>query len=522
MKKILTIAAVCAGLMSFTACNDFLDEDPKSTLTNVGYYQTEAQALANVNYLYRIGAIDRMSSAPSAYIGCFASVNQMLTGYFSNSYEGQEQVCKYARELTRQQFTMRIASTMDEAWDDSYKAINTANSLIKHIGTIPMAEETKAQLIAEAKFFRAFNYFFLVKTFGGVPLYTEPYESPENMELKRSSVADVYSQIEADLKDALSLPAVRYQDNGHRISKFVVAMTLSSVYMQENKYAEAAEMAKIVIDSPHKLTANGDMDMHSAFNQLRTQDDIDEVIYSREYDATISPSNWFPTYAFNGTATAVFSTYSIFERVFGPTNQFLNVYEKNDLRIQPNQFFHWEYKNPNTGATWKSEDAAGCWYYYDEEALLNTGRGTKDFNIYRYAEALLNGAEAIAQSKGVTPEAAGYLAQVQARSNMEGKTVADLTAKLQTLSKEAFIEACWVERLREFPLEFKMWDDCTRTKKFPVISKTEKGKVQFVDLIGATNGSGATFKETDLYWPISVNEIQRNPNLEQNAGYSRE
>ncbi|EJW97984.1 secreted protein, partial [gut metagenome] len=44
MKKILTIAMACAGLMSFTACNDFLDESPKSSLTNVDYYQTEAQA----------------------------------------------------------------------------------------------------------------------------------------------------------------------------------------------------------------------------------------------------------------------------------------------------------------------------------------------------------------------------------------------------------------------------------------------------------------------------------------------
>ena len=522
MKKILINAMVCAGLMSFTACNDFLDEEPKSTLTNVGYYQTEAQALANVNYLYRTGAIDKMASAPSAYIGSFTSVNQMLTGYFSNSYEGQEQVCKYARELTRQNFTMRIAGTVDGAWDDIYKAINVANAAIKHIPEIPMSDATKSQLIAEAKFFRAFNYFFLVKTFGGVPLFTEPYESADNMELERSTAEAVYAQIESDLKDALSLPAVKYQDNGHRISKFVVAMTLSSVYMQEGKYAEAAEMAKIVINSPHKLTTNDGMGMNSAFNKLRTQDDIDEVVYSREYDATVSNSSWFPTYAFNGTATAVFLTYSIFERVFGPTNQFLNVYATNDLRIQPNQFFHWEYTNPNTGVQWKSEDAAGCWYYYDEEALLNTGIGTKDFNVYRYAEALLNGAEAIAQSSGVTVEAAGYLAQVQARSNMEGKTVAQLTSELQSLSKEAFIQACWTERLREFPLEYKMWDDCVRTKKFPVISKTEKGKVQYVDLVGATNGSGATFKATDLVWPISVNEIQRNPSLEQNEGYSRQ
>lgn len=522
MKKIVTIALACAGLVSMTACSDFLDENPKTDLTTVAYYRTQAQAEANVNYLYRTGAMDKLGSAPSAYVGCFASITGMLTGYFSNSYEGQEIVCRYARELTRQQFTMRIASTMDGVWDDCYKAINIANSAVKYIPQIAMGEADAARLVAEAKFFRAFNYFFLVKAFGGVPLYTEPYESAENMELERASAEAVYALIEADLKDAVNvLPAVKFSDNAHRISKYAAAMMLTSAYMQQGKYAEAAEYAKIVINSPHKLTPNDDLGMNSAFNKLRTTDDLDESIYALERDNSISTSSWFPTYAFDGSATSVFGTYSIMERVYGPVDQFLNVYEKNDLRIQPNQFFHWEYTNPNTGAKWSSK-VAGCWYYYDEDALLTTGKGTKDWNIFRYAEALLDGAEAIAQTTGVTAEAAGYLAQVKARAAMDGQTADQLAAELQKLSKQAFIEACWTERLREFPLEYKIWDDCVRTGKFPVISKTEPGKVSYVNLVGSQNATGATFKSSDLVWPISVNEIQRNPMLSQNEGYAKE
>lgn len=190
-------------------------------------------------------------------------------------------------------------------------------------------------------------------------------------------------------------------------------MMLTSVYMQQGKYADAVQYAKIVIDSPHKLVQNDDLKMNSAFNKLRSTDDLDEVIYAQEYDNAVNTSDWFPTYAFNSSAVSVFGTYSIFERVYGPVDEFLNVYDKNDLRVQPNQFFHWEYTNPNTGATWSSKNA-GCWYYYDEDALLSTGKGTKDWNIFRYAEVLLDGAESIAQSQGVTAEAAGYLAQVQA------------------------------------------------------------------------------------------------------------
>ena len=173
-------------------------------------------------------------------------------------------------------------------------------------------------------------------------------------------------------------------------------------------------------------------------------------------------------------ATNAFKSYNIFQRVYGPNARYLNIYTTDDLRGQEQQFFATKYKNPNNDSIWTapSADDRGCWYYFDEEAVLKTGRGTKDWNIYRYAETLLDAAESLVQSGGtVTPEAAGYLAMVQARAL--GKTQAALTTELSALSKEAFIEACWTERLREFPLEYKLWDDCLRTKKFPDISATD-------------------------------------------------
>ena len=111
MKKILTVAIACACLTGFSACNDFLEEKPKSSLTAPDYYQTEAQAQANVNYLYRTGASSKLTGAGSAYVGPFASITGQLTGYFTNSYEGQELTCKYSRELTRQQNIRQLTET---------------------------------------------------------------------------------------------------------------------------------------------------------------------------------------------------------------------------------------------------------------------------------------------------------------------------------------------------------------------------------------------------------------------------
>ena len=226
-----------------------------------------------------------------------------------------------------------------------------------------------------------------------------------------------------------------------------------------------------------------------------------------------------PLITVDGGRVSVFDKYAIFERVYGPSNRYLNVYNEDDLRIQPNQFFHWKYTNPLNKKVWSS-DAAGIWYFFDEAAVLRTGQGTKDWNIYRYAEALLIAAESIAKSEGVTAEAAGYLAEIKARADMKKKSVAKYRSELQALSVDKFVEECWTERLRELPLEFKMWDDCLRTGMFPVISETEKGKVTYEPLIGGKNGAGATFKESDLLWPISMDELQRNPELTQNEGYN--
>lgn len=518
MKKII-YGLACASMLTLLSCDSFLEENPKASMTSAAYYTTEAQAQANVNYLYRNGAPRRISYASSAYVGPKASIDGMLTGYFTNSYEGQELACMYARLLTRQANTSTISSTVNDIWDNCYASINVANGAIKYIPEINMSSASANKMMGEAKFFRAFNYYYLVKTFGDVPMPVEPYESMNNLYLERTPQSTVYALMESDLKEAVNnLAASTFANNDHRITKYAAAMLLTNVYLRQSKYSEAAEMAKLVIDSPHSLTTNDNLESGSAFNKLRSTDDLNEVIYAQEYDASISNGSWWPTYAFSSSAVSVFGTYSIFERVYGPTNRYLNVYTSDDLRIQPNQFFHWRYTNPKTGTEWTSS-VAGCWYYYDEDALLNTGRATKDWNFYRYAEALLAGAEAIAQSSGVTTEAAGYLAQIKARANISGKTVAQYTTELASMSKDAFVQECWNERLREFPLEFKLWDDCTRTKKFPVISETAAGSIQYVDLIGATNASGAVFKESDLYWPISNDELQRNPSLVQNPGY---
>jgi len=253
---------------------------------------------------------------------------------------------------------------------------------------------------------------------------------------------------------------------------------------------------------------------------MRTQDDLTEYILTRERTTSTSgfTSNWvqlsFPTYA---AAWGIFK-YTLTNNGFSPMPPIINSYDPNeDLRIQERQFFFNEYEDQN-GEMSKFQ-APAPWFYLDEEALFETGISGKDFPIFRYAEVLLIAAEAIAQAEGVTAEAVGYLADVRARAYTK-KTKAEIVASLSGLSKDAFIQEVWAERLREFSLEHKIWDDIQRTRKYPTATEANKGKITYVDVIGAKNPWGATFQEKHLLWPISDQEMQRNPSLVQNPGYN--
>ena len=67
----------CACLIGFSACDSFLDEEPKGTLTSNNYYLSQAHAEQNVNYLYRTGVPARLTST-GAYQGSIASYDRFF------------------------------------------------------------------------------------------------------------------------------------------------------------------------------------------------------------------------------------------------------------------------------------------------------------------------------------------------------------------------------------------------------------------------------------------------------------
>lgn len=87
------------------------------------------------------------------------------------------------------------------AWATAYQDINTLNGVLQYGQTIDLPDATRKQYLAQAKFLRAFWYFYLVQTWGDVPLHTSFITVPSQAD-SRQPASQVYDQIFKDLTDA--------------------------------------------------------------------------------------------------------------------------------------------------------------------------------------------------------------------------------------------------------------------------------------------------------------------------------
>jgi hypothetical protein len=542
MKAYINMKQIAAGmrflclLVGLGACNDFLEEEPRSSFVTNQYFSDPEHAYAAVNALYRRG-FPELYNAGGAYAGPNIMLGGYISGLFDNEYSGQELYVKLCQELdiTPQN---AVGSRMGDIWDPCYNAIARANTAIKYTPETPgLNDADKTYLLAQAKFFRALNYFHLVKFFGDVPLLLEPTESTEdNMYAKREAAEKVYEQIEKDLKAAAEgLKDAAFTDE-FRVTKHTANALLASVYLQwsgfplqNNRYADAAAVARAVISGgKHSLETNGATPDLSAYNALRTNDKSPEIVYAVEYNASIADGGWWPSYSATGAVEGYkepgskesYYKFDIMKNVYAigdTTSVIYNAYLSGDKRIASKEGFFYKLTYVGKTADGKGDSTITVknicnWFYYEEGAMLKGTKPDKDKPVIRYAEVLLTAAEAIAQSEGVTQEAVEYLKAVRERAGV------DVSTLTTSLSKDDFIKEVWAERLREFPLEFKVWDDIQRTRKYPQTSAASPGAITWVDIIGAQNPQGATFQEKFLLWPIPANEIQRNPSLLQ-SGY---
>lgn len=159
MKKIhlkIFAGAVLTAFL-FVSCSDILEEKPR-TIYEPGFFQTEKGVMGGLTSLY---AHLRWIYGQAYYY------NTCLTGTDEATYAQSADANFKDMDLSGVGSITSTSSRADVLWGAAFPNINTASGIIENaiaVGTISDA------LIAEARFFRAFDYFLLVQTFGGVPL----------------------------------------------------------------------------------------------------------------------------------------------------------------------------------------------------------------------------------------------------------------------------------------------------------------------------------------------------------------
>ena len=157
MKKLTYITLALAAALSLTmSCSKVLDEQPR-TFFEPGFFQTEAGVEGGLTALY--------SSLRYLY-GQAYYYNINTTGTDEATY-GQSGDGNFKdADLSGIGSLNASSARSDVLWNTVFPYINTANGIIENAESVGLSNA----LIAEAKFFRAWYYFQLVQTFGGVPL----------------------------------------------------------------------------------------------------------------------------------------------------------------------------------------------------------------------------------------------------------------------------------------------------------------------------------------------------------------
>ena len=527
MKKILTIGSLIAGLFAVSSCHKFLEENPKSSQPVSAYYQTIDQVQSAVTYLYN------PATGPSSFYnvgGLYDATNAFafdnLSG-MSNNVVAQNPSVRYFASLT--QTADNEDNYVDGIWSSFYSNIASANTIISEVGASKTIDQTAAApLLATARFFRAMDYYYLVRLFGAVPLILQPYENLDNLYAPRSSVDSIYNAITTDLQWAVTngnLVDKPMGANGNQVSKGTVEGVLSEVYLTmagyplkqgQAAYTQALSTAQALLSSGGGYALFDNSGGTTPFDKLRltANDQGSEYLYFIEYNAAIQQSaypeyslpNTFPQSVPNSNLTVA---YTLMTQAWTPSTTLLSLYDStNDIRRHEKQFYSTSFNYITTGGTPASISYSYMPYrWFDSTAIFGTAASGKYVSVYRLADVYLIAAEA-ANELGQDPTP--YLTPILNRAYVTPPAIPSGQSDRRNLILG--------ERYRELAMEAHFWFDMVRTQLYPDVDAS--GNVTFSALVGHSNGRGQAFANMDLLMPLPTTELQRDPNLTpQNPGY---
>jgi len=584
MKRILNIytLAMLLGLGSLTmsGCDNILDLEPMDKIADGNYWKTanDFKLFTNDFYAWRRDFPAIISNNPHSDYR-----SDLITNLTPNIHSNGSNT---------------IPAT-DGNYSGAFPKIRATNILLSNAEQYGNPEEI-AQYIAEAHFFRAYVYFDLVQLFGNVTIIDKVVDvNDPSLFSSRNPRGEVIDFIIADLKMAIpDLPqesAISNADKG-RISRGVAQALLSRVALFEgtwqkfrNNATRASELLDIAIDAAKDVMDGGQYELFrpavlgdSAQKYLFILEEPQsnpagipksanrEYIFSNRHDEVINPI---------GTNI----THGQFANVVLVTRKFANMYlSQNGLPINHtdnNQFqgygtMNSEFvnrdnrmrytltvpKNPywtndNPRVSWLGDEAdlvsavtrsfipstAGTGYYNQkwaaERAVTDAYEGY-DFPIIRYAEVLLNYAEAVYERNGQISDADLDISLNLVRNRVNPGMPKLSNAFVSTNGLDMRIEIRRERTIELFNEGFRI-DDLKRWKTAEIEMPQDLLGIQYTGTEYQTSSqggwntanktlnadgivvfeSGRSWSEKNYLYPIPADQLQLNPGLGQNPNW---
>lgn len=405
------VLSVLLMVMLFLGCEDaLLDQKPRGELTLANFFQTEQHAIEATNTTYERLRDFNVHSFPWLGVTDIAS---------DDANKGSTPAdATFLTEISDFTFDPTNGAFLN-TWRGYYQGIFRANLAIVNIPDIEMDEFLKQRLIAENKFLRAYYYFYLVRAFGGVPLSTAPLR-PSEFEQERATAEEVFTQIKADLFDAIEvLPEKSEYDSSDlgRATKGAARALVAQVLLFQSDFTGAEQFAREVINS-------GEYSLYPDYEKIfqpegeNSSESVFEI-QAIALETGLGGTQFSQVQGVRGTPNLGWGFNN-------PSDDLLNAYEPGDPRLNATVLFVHETLPFGPPAIVRLNASMPENQRYNQKAFVpldtpgGTGNAGTNIRRIRYADVLLIAAEAAFQN-GNTSDALTFVNMVRERAR-DGRT----------------------------------------------------------------------------------------------------
>ncbi|UYQ91050.1 RagB/SusD family nutrient uptake outer membrane protein [Chitinophaga horti] len=389
-------------------------------------------------------------------------------------------------------------------WRYNYKGINAANNLLAQDGSnVPGLDANLLKRIkGEAYFLRAFYYFRLVTNFGAVPLLAPDKNLTDNT--KKATVAEIYTQIESDIAQALTMLSPSYTEAAdyHRATTGAAHALLAKTYLYRGQWEQCLNEIVEVEKGPYQLLDK----FEDNFNGIGERGG--EIIFAGRHDAGVVPSQ-------GSILNAVFAPQGKGWGFNIPTQDLVAEFETGDPRLGTTVMRagdKWVDGTTNYEPSWSPLTGLNVRKFMSNSALIDDGG--VDYIYIRLADVLLWKAECYANLDQPGP-AQIALERVRARARKYAANPATNLPAVTTNDKAALLAAIRHERRVELAFEGQRYYDLVRWD----LAKTVLAAAPDADPLKGYKDYGAGWQDRNKLLPIPQREADL-LGLDQNNGWN--